>query len=145
MNWTAERAALLKRLWAAGRSASEIAHELGDVSRNAVIGKAHRLGLASRSKTAAADVKRRANASSNRKPGILNSKPPEPLPPERKPPMESMDSPCTFMALTPRSCRWPIGDPRESGFKFCGCKKIDGLPYCDHHVRIAYQAAPVRR
>ena len=93
MTWTDERVSLLRQLWGNGKSASEIAQILGDeITRNAVIGKAHRLGLSGR-----------------------------PSPIRKKPSAEaSPPSGATILSLTDRMCKWPIGDPREPGFHFCG-------------------------
>ena len=119
MTWTDDRVALLRQLWGSGKSASEIAQMIGDVSRNAVIGKAHRLGLSGRP----SPIKRR----------------PEPEPVETRP------GSATILSLTERMCRWPIGDPREPGFRFCGKSAMHGQPYCAEHAALAYQAPTKRR
>lgn len=112
MTWSDERISQLRTLWSQGRSASEIAVMLGDgISRNAVIGKAHRLGLSSRPSPIRRTEKQEAG------PGI--------------------------MALNERMCRWPVGDPRDEDFHFCGKASVPGLPYCGDHCRTAYQ--PTRR
>lgn len=102
MVWTDHRIEELKKLWSDGRTASQIADFLGDVTRNAVIGKAHRLGLSSR-----------------------------PSPIKRK----------TFVlpSTHDRMCQWPIGNPGESGFRFCDQTADPGRPYCPNHCNMAYR------
>jgi GcrA cell cycle regulator len=112
MAWTDEKVELLTRLWQQGKSASEISAELGDVTRNAVIGKAHRLGLASR---------------------------PSPIKRQPKPaPVEPIG--VKLIDLTERMCKWPIGDPATPGFRFCGKPSATGQSYCEGHMAMAYQA-----
>lgn len=160
MSWTDERVELLKKLWQDGLSASQIASELGGVTRNAVIGKVHRLGLSGRGK---AQV---ASATRVRKPRVAAgpSKPrasragaaaavklePEletksiPLP--QIEPDESIVVPiakrATILTLTETTCKWPIGDPGDPDFHFCGNPATGSAPYCKYHCSIAYQ--PVR-
>ena len=112
--WTDERVELLKKLWADGLSASQIAGELGGITRNAVIGKVHRLGLSGRAKAPSSSVPR-----------------------QRKPraPLE----------LNDEKCHWPIGDPGQPDFFFCGGKTNAGTPYCGYHGRVAYQPPQARR
>lgn len=141
MSWTDERVDLLKNLWGEGKTAAEIAKELGDVTRNAVIGKAHRLKL------------------SNRVSPIQQSQkkaPPAKLPAEAKAETAQKQKELiatstgkkggvSMVELKERMCKWPIGDPRESGFHFCGGEGVPGLPYCSDHAKIAYQAASRNR
>ncbi len=131
MSWTDERVSLLKKLWGEGKTAAEIAKELGGVTRNAVIGKAHRLKL------------------SNRVSPIQQNKKPAPKPPEkkiRKVIVQSNDREgIPLMDLKSGGCRWPIGDPREESFGFCGDNSLSGLPYCTEHAKLAYQAATRNR
>ena len=164
MGWTEERVELLKRLWAEGLSASQIAARLGGVTRNAVIGKVHRLGLSGRATTSrvkAARPRRRVATRMDqaRRPilptrGNVALKPiyeeeadvdmhPAPAPIEELviPPSER----ATILTLKEQMCRWPIGDPVESDFHFCGRKSAQGMPYCEHHARIAYQPLQPRR
>ena len=150
MSWTNDRVATLKKLWNDGLSASLIATRIGDVTRNAGIGKVHRLGLAGR---ATGWRKRPASCASSlfpapararrtrtqprrelRRPIRAAPKRPLVLPQLGPPPDEFM----TVWTLTDRSCRWPIGDPKVDGFHFCGRTKPAGSPYCDHHAGIAY-------
>jgi len=123
MSWTDERIDALKTLWDKGLSASQIAKELGEnVTRNAVIGKAHRLGLKSR---------------------------PSPVKTERKTVKKVAKKPVkkvvTLLDLTDRMCKWPIGHPGEANFHFCGRPTEPGMPYCAAHCAEAYQAQPARR
>ena len=114
MAWTDERVELLKKLWAEGLSASQIAGRLGGVTRNAVIGKAHRLGLKGRP----SPIKRQAN------------KPVE---------VKKETRVFTLTDLSAATCRWPIGDPQEAEFHFCGKSAAPGIPYCADHSQLAYQ------
>ncbi|MCB1681452.1 MAG: gcrA cell cycle regulator family protein [Alphaproteobacteria bacterium] len=141
MSWTDERVTLLKKLWTEGRTAAEIAKELGGVTRNAVIGKAHRLKLSNR----VSPIQQ-----NNKKPVVAKSierkieKPVMVLPPVK--PVETRkqrdaDSLFSLLDLKPRMCRWPVGDPHDEEFGFCGEEVILGLPYCCEHAKTAYQAA----
>lgn len=124
--WTDERIKLLQRLWEKGLSASQIASELGDgITRNAVIGKAHRLGLKSR-------------------PSPLKAAPPQKA--QAKQTKTKSDSEkVTLLQLTDRICKWPIGHPGEPDFHFCGKKSESGQPYCAKHSVMAYQSPQSRR
>lgn len=140
MSWTDERVALLKKMWGEGKTAAEIAKELGGVTRNAVIGKAHRLKLSNRLS-----------------PIQQNNKKPAAKPVEEKKPVAKKkaanDIALSDMNITgvsmgelkDKMCRWPIGDPKDEDFRFCGCQSIAGLPYCGEHSKIAYQAATRNR
>jgi GcrA cell cycle regulator len=162
--WTDERVELLKKLWTDGLSASQIAAELGNVTRNAVIGKVHRLGLSGRAK----DVKATSAAPRARKATRAPSAPapiapqahsnvvlaPVPLQPVRQEPTVMveeddmaipMSERVTIMDLRESMCRWPMGDPTKPEFRFCGARSITGLPYCTHHARIAYQPVADRK
>jgi len=160
MNWTDDRVDLLKRLWSDGLSASQIAAELGGISRNSVIGKVHRLGLSGRAKSPSASVPRqrkprsqgtlmrigRPSIRGNTALAALHSYEPEPEPePEVTENVIPIWQRCSILELTEGKCRWPIGDPSSSEFFFCGGKAIEGLPYCGYHSRIAYQPATDRR
>jgi GcrA cell cycle regulator len=162
MSWTDDRVELLKKLWADGLSASQIAAELGGITRNAVIGKVHRLGLSGRAKTpsSSAPRPRKARAPSHVFRSIRASMrgnaalathavaayeteiEPEPEPIENVIPIGQR---CSILELTEDKCHWPIGDPGQSDFFFCGGKTVIGLPYCGYHSRIAYQPANDRR
>ncbi len=159
MSWTDERVELLKKLWSDGLSASQIAAELGGITRNAVIGKVHRLGLSGRAKAPSSAIPRqrkpRAPSQMFRAarpmmrgntalamPAYDYDPEPEPEPIENIIPIGQR---CTLVELTEETCRWPIGDPGSPDFFFCGGRRVAGLPYCGHHVRIAYQPATDRR
>jgi GcrA cell cycle regulator len=160
MNWTDDRVELLKKLWADGLSASRIAAELGGVSRNSVIGKVHRLGLAGRAKSPTASMPRQRKARSQgamvriARPAIRGNTALATLhafEPEIEPDLEVSENiipigqRCTILELGEGKCRWPIGDPSAPDFFFCGGKTIEGLPYCGYHSRIAYQPPADRR
>lgn len=168
--WTDERVELLKKLWNDGLSASQIAAELGNVTRNAVIGKVHRLGLSGRAKTpgSAAPRPRKPAARPPSHPmagqggstGMTRGNTalapqfspeiePEPQAERQPAPAEEVVVPfserVTIMELREYMCRWPMGDPTSPEFRFCGGRSATGLPYCAYHARIAYQPAADRR
>lgn len=163
MSWTDERVELLKKLWGEGLSASQIASELGEVTRNAVIGKVHRLGLSGRAKAAPAPARPRTKPN---RPEGQDARPQRPatigntaLAPDLEEAPEEAPAPapvasdnvvpmaqrCTIMNLTETTCRWPIGEPGTEAFHFCGSKSNAGMPYCAQHARIAYQPVQDRR
>ena len=159
-SWTDERVELLRRLWDDGLSASQIALQIGGVSRNAVIGKVHRLGLSGRAKPGAAGAARAAKprAAAPTPPQLEGGRTP-PRDPEQlmRPTLvpserwnaDQVEIPesqrVSIMELRDTTCRWPIGDPSKADFAFCGGRAVTGLPYCGHHCRIAYQPAAERR
>jgi GcrA cell cycle regulator len=158
MTWNDERVELLKKLWSDGLSASQIAAELGGITRNAVIGKVHRLGLSGRTKTPSSSVPRprkpRAPSHMMRvsRPTMRGNTALAPLyelAEEPEPEMIENIIPigqrCTLLELSEDKCRWPIGDPGSTEFFFCGGKPIDSLPYCNYHSRLAYQPVAERR
>ena len=166
MSWTNERVELLKKLWGDGLSASQIAGELGGVTRNAVIGKVHRLGLSGRAKSPSTSSKtRRPRASATASPTAKKptAQPqtqgatalkmdPTPAPvaevqPEAEPIAElvPISKRATILTLTERTCKWPIGDPATDDFYFCGRNSDPNAPYCAHHCKIAYQPIADRR
>lgn len=142
MGWTDERVETLKKLWLDGLSASQIAKALGGgVTRNAVIGKVHRLGLSGR-----------ASPSQPQRPVFKAPRPPKPVPvaPVRRveaavPQAVGMMRLCeevgsaTVLTLGAHMCKWPIGDPATDAFSFCGRRMGAGGPYCSDHARLAYQ------
>jgi GcrA cell cycle regulator len=160
MSWTDERVELLKKLWSDGLSASQIAAELGGITRNAVIGKVHRLGLSGRAKPSSSVPRTRKNRAAHMmrvsRPSVRGNTAlarhafalyeleteaePEPL--ENIIPIGQR---CQLLELTDSTCRWPIGDPGSPDFFFCGGKPISELPYCAYHARIAYQPINDRR
>lgn len=160
MSWTDERVELLRKLWTDGLSASQVAAELGPgITRNAVIGKIHRLGLAERAKTASAPRPRVAKTPRQPQPrmnsggahgNLALAFAPHALVAPRLAPEEEVVIPMservTLMELRESMCRWPMGDPTTSEFRFCGCKSTVGNgPYCAYHSRIAYQPTQDRR
>jgi len=165
MNWTDERVELLKKLWKEGLSASQTAAELGGVSRNAVIGKVHRLGLSVRAKSPSSSVPRQrkprthAHAILIARGGVEGNTALAPLQAydtqayatnvEPEPQLIENVIPigqrCSILELNNNKCRWPIGDPSLPDFFFCGGKTVGGLPYCGYHSSIAYQPAADRR
>jgi len=140
--WTTERIALLKNRINAGLSCGQIAREIG-VSRNAVIGKANRLGL-SPFKSATAGQHERTGAPNIARPRIATQHRTL-LALRTKPQLAFAEVPgddanrCSLFELQQWHCRWPIGDPTVEDFGFCGNKAVDGLPYCPAHARIAYR------
>lgn len=131
MSWTDERVALLRKMWGEGRTAAEIAKELGDVTRNAVIGKAHRLKLSNRVSPIQQNNKKPAAKSADARPAVRNV--------VKAPPPVIQVKAIKFIDLKERMCRWPLGDPKDPDFLFCGCDAAPGLPYCGDHARLAYQ------
>lgn len=158
MSWTDERVELLKKLWCEGLSASQIAAEVGGITRNAVIGKVHRLGLSGRAKSANAGVPRPRKA---RSPAQMlrigrgairgNTALAHAYEIEAEVEPELIDNVIpigqrrTILELTEQTCRWPVGDPGSGDFFFCGGNTVTGLPYCAYHSRMAYQPAADRR
>jgi len=140
MSWTPEREAKLKDLWKKGHTASQIANLLGGATRNAVIGKAHRLNLEARaiSKKTVVD---RANTENGTKPEIKTQRL------GRKAKFKALlldksfepENPVNLEGLTDETCRWPIGHPYEKQFYFCGRKPMEKFPYCQLHVLYAFQ------
>ena len=134
MGWTDERVEQLKGLWNEGLSASQIARALGGgVSRNAVIGKVHRLGLAGRAVPTRSERPR-----SQRRSAIHHAPRVEEVIEEDPITLEDGNF-ATVLTITDRMCHWPIGDPAEQEFHFCGHKPRPGSPYCEAHARKAYQ------
>jgi GcrA cell cycle regulator len=164
MNWTDERVELLKKLWSEGLSASAIAAELGGVTRNAVIGKVHRLGLSGRAKAPAPQPQRRVKPTRAPSHPMRASAPfvrgntalaadhapvlEAEVEPERQPADDvviPLSERVTIMELREQMCRWPLGDPGREDFRFCGGRIAPGGPYCSHHAAIAYQPVLDRR
>jgi GcrA cell cycle regulator len=141
MGWTDERVEQLKTLWSEGLSASQIARVLTGVTRNAVIGKVHRLGLAGRAGPARTERPRTAVARKSVSHAVVPV-----APVVEKDPITLEDGHfATVLTINDRMCRWPIGDPSENAFHFCGHKPRFGSPYCEAHARKAYQPQPQRR
>ncbi|MGD1933930.1 MAG: GcrA family cell cycle regulator [Candidatus Phaeomarinobacter sp.] len=155
MSWTDERVEQLKQMWIDGLSASQSAARLGGVTRNAVIGKVHRLGLSGRGaptrvtrrRPAAPRAPRSTTASSVPKREAASKKAaiaPAPEPEELEV-ISDPDAQANLLELNEQTCKWPIGDPGDENFHFCGQRSAPGLPYCAAHAKMAYQPLPSRR
>jgi len=135
--WTDERCEKLRRLWADGLSASDIAKELG-ATRSGVLGKVMRLGLTPRKSTEfkPGPPRPRRPKAVRKRPVVAPLPPAAPAPPEpeKKPYMRRLQ----LLQLTERHCRWPIGDPHRHPFYFCAADRDAGVPYCPHHMRKAF-------
>ena len=152
MGWTDERVESLKRLWLDGLSASQIAKQLGGVTRNAVIGKVHRLGLSGR---AAPSQPARPAFKAPRPPRPVSQAPaprrveaqPQPAAAPNPVPVVYVEEPgsATVLTLGAHMCKWPIGDPSTDGFTFCGRRTGADGPYCIEHARVAYQPQQPRK
>ncbi|MBL4595730.1 MAG: GcrA cell cycle regulator [Robiginitomaculum sp.] len=157
MAWTDDRVETLKKLWAEGLSASQIAGQMGGVTRNAVIGKVHRLGLSGRA-TPSRPPRPRHRPKAPARVGVTSALPKsttttttafvrrEEVPvvaiePKKLPSGEF----ATVLTLTNQLCKWPIGDPAKPGFKFCGRGSNSSSPYCQDHAAQAYQPHSRRR
>lgn len=156
MSWTDERVELLKKLWADGLSASQIANELGSVTRNAVIGKVHRLGLSGRAKSLSSSAPRprkpRTHAMLRIRPTMRGNTALAAVydldyaaEPDLVENIVPMGQRCSLLELSDSKCRWPIGDPGTAEFFFCGGAPLEGAPYCGYHARVAYQPPAARR
>ena len=139
MSWTREREEKLKELWKKGHTASQIAEILGGTTRNAVIGKAHRLKLAARATSKKSKNVKKQSFDNNE---VKNEKFIS-----RKARFKSLlldknfepESPKTLEQLEDKNCRWPIGHPNEKNFYFCGRTPVEGFSYCKLHVLYAFQ------
>jgi len=170
MNWTDERVELLKKLWAEGLSASQIAAQLGGVSRNAVIGKVHRLKLSARGRAQGAPARQKKAAAAVSAAGAAAARRQRASRPVATSvgatalkvqfeedavayhylrPVENVVLPISrnlkLVELTERTCKWPNGDPLAEDFSFCGNDAGETGPYCSYHSRLAYQPASERR
>ena len=141
MGWTDERVEQLKQLWTEGLSASQIARVLGGLTRNAVIGKVHRLGLAGRA-SPSREIRPRLPAvprmpkrlAALSEPGV------------EEPELALQDGTfATVLTVDDRMCRWPIGEPDKNEFHFCGRQPKSGSPYCEAHARKAHQPSAQRQ
>ena len=140
MSWTPEKEKKLRELWKKGLSASQIAGQLEGTTRNAVIGKAHRLKLEARNTSRKSEVK--VNKQKSDSPEIKNQKL------GRRAKFKALlldknfekENPIKFHETTDKTCKWPIGHPHESDFYFCGRTPLEKFPYCKLHVLYAFQA-----
>jgi GcrA cell cycle regulator len=161
--WTDDRVELLAKLWSEGQSASQIAAVLGGgVTRNAVIGKVHRLGLSGRGKTGAAPAQPRqakptrapTHPMTMAEPAVADGQAevaearatPAPVTPWRQEIVAIPETQrVTILELRDTMCRRPLGDPSKPDFGFCGQRSVTGLPYCGAHCQLAYQPATERK
>ena len=140
MSWTEEKVTKLKELWGKGNTASQIAEIIGGISRNAVIGKAHRLNLSAKIKTRSAASNQNFDDLTS-KTNILRAKR------VRKSKFKSLiiekdfepENPKQLEELDENSCKWPIGHPDEKNFYFCGRSSLKDFSYCKLHLLYAYQ------
>lgn len=164
MAWTEERIAILKAGWEGGMTASQIAEQLGEgVTRNAVIGKAHRLALESRPSPVKGGEEAAAPAAKSPTPAAKEaaakpaeaaapaaSSAPAAAPAVAKPAAKparraGKAAKVSLLDLNERICKWPIGHPGEPDFHFCGKPVQASFPYCSEHCALAYQAQMPRR
>jgi len=169
MNWTDERVEMLKKLWSEGLSASQIAAQLGSVTRNAVIGKVHRLKLSSRGRSTASPARQKKTSqgstvskSASRAASVHRTMTTsiganalqaqfdaEPMVRYHARPVENVVVPISrrlqLIQLSERTCKWPNGDPLSEDFSFCGNDSAEAGPYCGYHAKIAFQPASERR
>ena len=138
MSWNDEKVAKLKELWGKGKTASQIAEIIGGISRNAVIGKAHRLNLSAKIKTRISPNNNYTNIQDELK--IKSKK-------GKKSKFKSLiiekdfepENPKQLEELDDNSCKWPIGHPDEKSFYFCGRTSLKDFSYCKLHLLYAYQ------
>ena len=139
MSWTEEKVEKLKELWGKGNTASQIAEIIGGITRNAVIGKAHRLNLSAKIKTRSTNVNQKSKSyQANIKIKSIKG---------RRGKFKSLiiekdfepENPKQLEELDENSCKWPIGHPNEKSFYFCGRSSLKDFSYCKLHLLYAYQ------
>ena len=139
MSWNDEKVAQLRELWGKGNTASQIAEIIGGISRNAVIGKAHRLNLSAKIKTRSTSTNQNLkNFHEENKTKVKRG---------RRSRFKSLiiekdfepENPKQLEELDENSCKWPIGHPNEKSFYFCGRSSLKDFSYCKLHLLYAYQ------
>jgi len=160
MEWTDETIARLRELWAEGHSTAEIGRRMG-ISKNAVVGKAHRLNLVARP----SPIRRDGESAPHRPaaprrvtgptlPPLTAAAPMAPVAPvarpmpvqaRQEPPKPHVVRPVAIYTPRPQSCCWPLGEPGTSSFRFCDAVAMPGKPYCAEHAAIAYVKVRDRR
>ncbi len=164
MAWTDEMIEQLIQLWQSGLTTNDIAKELG-MSKNSIVGKVHRLNLEARPSpikkkeeevtvSEEKSVKKEKNTPQQiviefeeqvEKIKVEKQEKPENI--EQKPVVHTHKRPVTCVKLSEldsHTCRWPIGDPKDEDFCFCGKKVRPGQTYCDEHAAIAY-VKPIKK
>ena len=144
MSWTPEKEEKLKKLWTSGHSGSEIANILGNTTRNAVIGKAHRLNLQAR----AVSRKKQVKINNNNKKDEKSSSIVKIQKLGRKAKFQALlldknfppENPTKLDDLTDNHCRWPLGEKLQPASLFCGRKSMEKFPYCQLHLLYGYQS-----
>jgi len=139
MSWNEEKVEKLKELWGKGSTASQIAEIIGGISRNAVIGKAHRLNLSSKIKTRNTSSSQNFDNSSEQNSSKQKR--------DKKSKFQSLiiekdfepENPKKLEELDESSCKWPVGHPEEQSFYFCGRSSLKDFSYCKLHLLYAYQ------
>ena len=134
MSWNDQKVSKLKELWGKGNTASQIAEIIGGISRNAVIGKAHRLNLSAKIKTRAAtsnqsfensQIEKNNNPKLGRKSKFKSLIIEKDFEPENPKQLEELDESC---------CKWPIGHPDEKSFYFCGRSSLKDFSYSRFYI-----------
>ena len=139
MSWTEEKVNKLRELWGKGKTASQIAEIIGGITRNAVIGKAHRLNLSAKIKTRTVPPSENSNNTQENRNNKIRS--------GRRNKFKSLiiekdfepENPKQLEELDENSCKWPIGHPDEKSFYFCGRSSLKDFSYCKLHLLYAYQ------